>query len=65
MKRTGESTIEITDDEMLQIYEFIHRSLDQAWDRYTDNFICTDSWEDGKQRMDPEMYDLANKLISL
>ena len=27
MKRTGESTIEITDDEMLQIYEFIHRSL--------------------------------------
>ena len=65
MKRTGENTIEITDDEMMQIYEFIHRSLDRDWDRYTDNFICTDAWEDGKKRMDPEMYDFANKLISL
>ena len=40
MKRTGENTIEITDHEMMQIYEFIHRSLDRDWDRHTDNFIC-------------------------
>ena len=40
MKRTGENTIQITDHEMMQIYEFIHRSLDRDWDRHTDNFIC-------------------------
>lgn len=62
MQRIDENTIQITQEEMDNIQFFIDRSLDSSWDRYTDTYICSDSWEDGKRRMDPEMYDLAQAM---
>ena len=65
MMRNSEGMIELTDSEAQDIADFIRRSLDRAWDRHTDTFICTESWEDGMRRMDPEMYDLADALNSI
>ena len=41
--------IQITDDQAQQMIEFIDSQLGREWDRYTDNAICKDSWEDGKR----------------
>ena len=65
MKRIDDDTIALTQEELDNIREFISHSLDRAWDRYTDTFICHDSWEDGKRRMNPEMYDFAQEMLKV
>ena len=65
MKRNQDHTITFSEEEISNMYEFIRNSLDSQWDRYTDNFICTGKWEDGMRRMNPEMYDFAEKLMSI
>jgi hypothetical protein len=62
MQRIDDNTIALTQEELDNIREFIDRSLDRRWDDYTNTFICRDSWEDGKRRMDPEMYDMAQQM---
>ena len=62
MKRLDENTIALSQEELDSIREFIDRKLDRDWDHYTDHYICKDSWEDGKRRMDPEMYDMAQQM---
>lgn len=62
MHRIDDNTIALTQEELDNIRSFIDNSLDREWDRYTDTFICTDKWEDGKRRMNPEMYDMAEKM---
>lgn len=52
----------LTKEEVQDIIDFIDSSLNREWDRYTDQFICTDKWEDGKRRMNPEMYALMETL---
>ena len=63
MHRIDDNTVALTQEELDNIREFIDSSLDLEWDRYTDNFICTDTWEDGKRRMDPEMYDMSQQML--
>ena len=65
MIKNDDGRITITSDEANQIHEFIRSTLDRQWDRYTDHYICSDEWEDGMRRMDPDMYDFATKLNSL
>ena len=65
MKRIDEDTIAITQGELDDIREFIRSSLDRQWDRHTDTHICTDSWENGMRRMDPEMYDFMQQTITI
>lgn len=66
MKRIDDDKIEITQAEADAIREFIRRSLDRAWDRYTDRVIVEKtSWEDGMRQMDPEMYDMADRFEQL
>lgn len=62
MKRLDDNTIALTQEELNNIREFIDRSLDREWDHHTNIFICSDSWEDGKRKMNPEMYDLAQQM---
>lgn len=63
MKRIDENTIALTQAELDEIREFIQNSLNREWDRYTDNVICTDKWEDGVKRMDPEMYEMSQQML--
>ena len=63
MHRIDDNTVALTQEELDNIREFINSSLDREWDRYTDNFICTDKWEDGKRRMNPEMYDMSQQML--
>ena len=63
MKRNDDDTITLTQEELNDIREFIDNSLDHEWDRYTNNFICGDSWEDGKRSMNPTMYDMAQQML--
>lgn len=63
MKRIDENSIEITNEELNDIKEFIRHSLDMSWDQYTDIYCMQGiSWEDGMRRMNPGMYDLAAKM---
>lgn len=65
MRRLNDNEIVLTQEELDNIREFIDRSLDGRWDDYTNTFICQDSWEDGKRRMDPEMYDMAQQMMEI
>ena len=63
MRRLNENEIVVTQEELDNIREFIDRKLDSDWDHHTDHYICSESWEDGKRRMDPEMYDMAKQMV--
>lgn len=63
MTRIDENTIAITQEELDKIRDFIDDSLHRDWDRYTDTFICSESWEDGKRRMNPQMYAMAGEML--
>lgn len=65
MKRLNDDEIILTQDELNNIYEYIRNSLHNKWDRHTDHFICEDPWEQGMRRMDPEMYDFAEQIITI
>lgn len=53
----------ITREEARDLIEFIDDALYAAWDRYTDLYIVPGiDWEEGKRRMNPDMYALMNKL---
>lgn len=65
MQRVDDDNITITQDELNDIAEFIRSSLYYEWDRYTDVYICRDKTEDGMRRMNPEMYDLMQKLRAI
>lgn len=65
MKRLSEDEIVLTQAELNSMIDFINSSLARDWDRYTDHYICTDSWADGMRRMNPEMYDMAEKMVSV
>ena len=55
--------IELTSEQVQDIVDFINSSLESKWDNHTNHFICRGvSYEDGKRRMNPEMYDLAELL---
>ncbi len=54
--------IEIERQELEDILHFIDSSLDREFERYTDIYICSLPWEDGKRKMNPEIYDLREKL---
>lgn len=62
MKKIDDNTLQFTRQELADIYNFIDSSLDRAWDAHTSNYICEDSWEDGKRRMNPQAYDLAQEM---
>lgn len=62
MERLDDGRIALTEDEAQTIVDFIDRALDTDWDRYTDTFICQDKWEDGKRRINPEMYAFMEQL---
>jgi hypothetical protein len=62
MKRIDDDTIALTMDELYDIREFIRSALAYEWDHYTNNVICHDTKEDGMRRMNPDMYDVANKI---
>lgn len=66
MKRTNNNTFELTQEELNDIADFIDECLHDAWDKYTD-FYCMDgySWEEGKRRMNPTMYDMMNKIHNM
>ena len=63
MHRIDDNTVALTQEELDNIREFIDRYLDHEWDCYTDKFICTDKWEAGKRRMNPEMYDVSQQML--
>lgn len=65
MRRLNDNEIVLTQEELDNIREFIDRSLDRRWDDYTNTYICSDPWEDGKRRMDPEMYDMAQQMMGI
>ena len=65
MKRIDDDTIALTQSELYDIRHFIRSSLDKEWDRYTDIYICSDKWEEGMRRMNPEMYDMAEEMSKL
>ena len=65
MERLDDDRVIITQEELWKIADFIDSSLDMEWDRYTDNYICSDTLEDGKRRMNPDMYDLHEKLMQI
>ena len=62
MEKLPNGNIVLTPEEAQDIVDFIDLELDTAWDRYTDTYICNDSWEDGKRRMDPKMYEFKEQL---
>lgn len=62
MIRIDENTVSLSNEELESIRSFIDRSLESDWDHHTNIYICSDNYEDGKRRMDPEMYDLAEKM---
>ena len=62
MEKLPNGNIVLTPDEAQDIVDFIDQALDTDWDRYTDIYICNDSWEDGKRRMNPEMYKFKEQL---
>ena len=65
MKRISDDEISLSQDEINDIYELIRDTLYREWDHYTDHFICSDPLEEGMRRMNPEMYEFANKLMSI
>lgn len=62
MRRISDTEIALTQEELDNIRWFIDNSLDREWDRYTDTYICSDPSEDGKRRMNPEMYAMAEQM---
>lgn len=64
MKRINENTIELTQDEIDSIAEFIEVSLEAAWDQYTYCMQGT-SWRDGMKRMNPEMYKMMETIDNI
>ena len=62
MKRINNTCIAITNEEAQDIADFIRTALEQDWNHYTDVYICHDKHEDGVKRMNPEMYELMQKL---
>lgn len=66
MRKLETGEIALTDEEATNLRLFIDGMLDRAWDRYTDHVIVENtSWEDGKRRMDPDMYDFAHEIQRL
>lgn len=66
MKIDEHGNITLTPEEAGNIADFIDNTLDRHWDHHTDHYICEGvSWEDGKRRMNPEMYDFREKMIEL
>lgn len=54
--------IQITKQEAEAIVCFIRQALSREWDSYTDRYICSVPEEVGMRRMDPDMYDWAERL---
>lgn len=65
MRRLNDNEIVLTQEELDDLRWFIDNSLYREWDQYTDSHICSDSIENGKRRMDPEMYDMAKRMGSI
>ena len=61
---SSSDAITIKSSQLQELLDFVDRSLERQWDHHTDHHICSDSWEDGKRRMDPTIYDLREELIS-
>jgi hypothetical protein len=64
MRKQGEDFI-LTEGEFSNLREFIRNTLERAWDRHTDHYLCSDSLEAGMERMDPEMYKIADDMLEL
>lgn len=63
MKRIDEDTISISQAELNKIQSFIDTALDSDWDQHTDKYYgYKETWEEGKRKMNPEMYDLAQEM---
>lgn len=63
MKNNMSDKIDIDRKELEDILQFIDSSLNREFERYTDNYICGGlSWEDGRRKMNPRIYDLREKL---
>lgn len=61
MKKTAEGIL-LSEGEARDIIELIDRHLDGLWDRHTSFYICTDSQEEGKRRMNKEAYTFMQNL---
>lgn len=66
MKRDEHGNIILTPDEASDFACFIDHTLDREWDRHTDTYLCGDTTlEEGRRRMNPEMYEYHAKLTEL
>ena len=66
MKRIDEDNISISQAELDRIQMFIDNQLDLAWDRHTDKYYgYKETWEEGKRKMNPELYDLSQEMESI
>ena len=65
MKKQGNDYI-LTEEEINEYRDFISSTLYSEWDSYTSNYICRGvSSEEGKRRMNPEMYEIMETIDSL
>ena len=62
MQRVDENTIQITQEELTTLEFFIDSALDKMWDQYTDLYVCTCSWEEGKRKMNSTLYDMITQM---
>ena len=62
MQRVDENTIQITQEELTTLEFFIDSALDKMWDHYTDLYVCTCSWEEGKRKMNSTLYDMITQM---
>ena len=65
MKRVNQNTIEISQEELDNIREFIETTLSISWDHYTDQVICSLDRASGMREMDPSMYDMAQEMATI
>lgn len=62
MVKMENGEVVLTAEEARDLAYFIDRTLDSDWDYHTSHFICSEPQEEGKRRMNPEMYDFGKQL---
>ena len=65
MKRVNQNTIEISQEELDNIREFIETTLSNDRDQYIDKYICSLNWASEMRKMNPSMYDMAQEMATI
>ncbi len=64
MHKNEDGSLTISAETAETIMDFIERTLDRAWDHHTNHYYgYKETWDQGMRRMDPEMYDLRERMI--